>query len=232
MGSDKKRVLIIDGDSTQRSRVARLLDTEYITCESPTAQDGLESKFAFRPDCILLDSRIFDAESLEPVVQLSGEATPLILLTGPGEDNLAIDAIKAGAESYLPKTGLCRERLVFFLERVIERVTVRQQLVDLRSDLKNLATTAFDDIHSPLATIVGFCKAISRDNIEAMSPRQLMLLKKAEELASESSVFVENLIEHLRAGQSEAPISPVDLPQAVGSNAWSQRDRTGTCDLP
>ena len=102
----KKRILIGEDDRSIRlalSEYLRSLDyevTEAITCEA--TRQGFRTS---TPDAAILDYSLPDGTALDllPFLKQSYASIPLILLTGNGTIEMAVQAIKEGAEQFLTK---------------------------------------------------------------------------------------------------------------------------------
>src|SRR5215207_9276566 len=72
---------------------------------------------------LLLDQRLPDMDGLEVLKILAQEniATPLVLVTGVGDGELASQALRLGADDYLPKRSGYLETLPQYLREVIEQ---------------------------------------------------------------------------------------------------------------
>jgi PAS domain S-box-containing protein len=101
------RVLIVDDDSEQ----ARLV-TAYLRYSGPFEVDWAESLgdlwarlLTQAYDMILLDYRLPDGTGLEALEEIRrrGEQVPVVLITGQGDERLAVQAIQLGAVDYLVK---------------------------------------------------------------------------------------------------------------------------------
>src|SRR5262249_3227999 len=70
-----------------------------------TAAEGLAAVAGCRPDVIILDVRLPDASGLDTFAHIhrADARLPVILVTGHGTTDLAIEAIKRGAYDYLLK---------------------------------------------------------------------------------------------------------------------------------
>jgi CheY-like chemotaxis protein len=78
------------------------------------AGNGVEALEALReavPDLVLTDMQMPEMNGLELVAAARTEfpGLPVILTTGAGSESLAVQALRAGAASYIPKPNLARE---------------------------------------------------------------------------------------------------------------------------
>lgn len=78
---------------------------EYELLTASTAAEGLQRLAEKRPDAVVLDLHLTDASGLEGFdqVRAADARIPVILITGHGTTDLAIEAIKRGAYEYLLK---------------------------------------------------------------------------------------------------------------------------------
>jgi DNA-binding NtrC family response regulator len=102
----KKRIVIGEDDEAIRSALSEFLQScDYEVAE---AVDCASIKDAFRlccPDAAILDYCLPDGTALDilPYLKQAYPSVPLILLTGSGTIQLAVKAIKDGAEQFLTK---------------------------------------------------------------------------------------------------------------------------------
>src|SRR5262245_3136778 len=75
---------------------------EYTTLTARTAAEGLALLTAYRPDVVVLDVHLPDSDGLRAFDQIKqlDARTPVILVTGHGTTELAIQAMKRGAFDY------------------------------------------------------------------------------------------------------------------------------------
>jgi CheY-like chemotaxis protein/anti-sigma regulatory factor (Ser/Thr protein kinase) len=103
-------ILIVDDDAVDRELARRSLKTvdalEFI--EADNGELGLQRVAEVRPDIVLTDMRMPRMDGLELVRHLREEypAIPTILMTSQGSERLAVEALRAGAMSYVPKHNL------------------------------------------------------------------------------------------------------------------------------
>lgn len=141
----RQQVLILDDEEALRSIIAkRLQRKKYDVFEAGTAQEGLSLLRDNLLDAVLLDLRLPDGDGLGVLHELK-QLQPdiqVIMLTGHGTMESAIEAMKAGAFDYLTKPCNLSE-LEITLEKALEqrklllentglRQVVHRQIPELR----------------------------------------------------------------------------------------------------
>lgn len=134
MSRPQRTVLIVDDSAEDRELYRRYLsldrDYSYTIWETELGQEGLELWQQQQPDLILLDYRLPDLDGLEFLTTLQTQQSflPIIMVTGRGNEALAVRAIKAGAQDYLVKENISPESLLLAVNGAIEAVQLRRQL--------------------------------------------------------------------------------------------------------
>ncbi|MEM1353765.1 MAG: response regulator transcription factor [Planctomycetota bacterium] len=105
-----------------RERVARLeqFDAELILEKDASDAAGRVRDHA--PTVVLLDYRLSGTDGIEVLksIRSSGIATPVIVLTGQGDQYIAAEITRAGADAYLVKDDLDTPRLPEALRGAVE----------------------------------------------------------------------------------------------------------------
>ncbi|WP_371371998.1 putative bifunctional diguanylate cyclase/phosphodiesterase [Sporomusa aerivorans] len=114
--AEELRILIIDDDEVDRIMVRRALiaaHTAIYVDEADTGNKGLNQAQAGGYDCIFLDHCLPGDNGLAVLsaIRAAGIKTPVVILTGQGDEQLAVDSMKAGATDYLIKGKLTAESL-------------------------------------------------------------------------------------------------------------------------
>jgi DNA-binding NtrC family response regulator len=134
-------ILVADDDSTIRRTVAEVLRDRGHRVQE--ARDGSEAKALVekeRFDLAISDIRMPKVDGME-LFHFIRERTPttdVILMTGYGEVDQAVAALKGGAEDYLTKPIELTE-IVFRVERIEERRRMQNELESARAELRGLA---------------------------------------------------------------------------------------------
>jgi len=138
------RLLIIDDDSIDRQSYLRFLagdkTSSYIVIEASSALEGARLLAEGPYDCVVLDYRLpgTDGLSLLQAFRESKGATPpspVVMMTGQGNESVAVEAMKVGIADYLVKDGLSAEGF----RRAIKNAVARWRLhVDVAEKSRRL----------------------------------------------------------------------------------------------
>ena len=120
------RLLVVDDDKLDRLAVRRCLQQAGIAVEIDEAESADEAIDRVQPgsyDCVLLDYHIPGSNTLALLRTLADQAgdVPVVILTGRGDEDIAVEFMKAGAADYLPKGALSPERLATSFRYAQER---------------------------------------------------------------------------------------------------------------
>ncbi|HEX4274288.1 MAG TPA: response regulator, partial [Bryobacteraceae bacterium] len=105
------RVLIIDDEPVDREIFKQYLDGDrphaFLYGEADTGRDGLRKLETFQPDCVLLDFNLPDVDGLQ-MIRLMHEGREflpcaVVMLTGIGNEEIAVEAMKLGVMDYMAK---------------------------------------------------------------------------------------------------------------------------------
>src|ERR1051326_6655470 len=102
----RNKVLLIEDEAGIRFGIQDFLRTHgYEVAWADSCQGALELFRSAQPDIVLLDYMLPDGNALELLPRLKeiDSGTPVLILTGHGSIDLAVRAIKEGAEQFLTK---------------------------------------------------------------------------------------------------------------------------------
>jgi FixJ family two-component response regulator len=170
------RVLVVDDASEDRAACRRFLERcpvyDYQLEEAETIADGLNICQKRPPDCILLDFRLPDGDGLEFLEQMpggsDGVSPPVVMMTGVGNEEIAVRAMKQGAMDYVVKgrvenEAFCRTVQVA-LEKSFLMQTIRRQQAEKDQLIRQLQD-ALDQVKTlkGIVPICASCKKIRDD---------------------------------------------------------------------
>ena len=101
-----KSLLIVDDDNPFRERLARAMEKKgFSVSQAESVKVGIDSVRSKKPSFAVVDLRLNDGNGLEVVkeIQKNNTDSRIIMLTGYGNIQTAVAAIKEGAIDYLAK---------------------------------------------------------------------------------------------------------------------------------
>ena len=109
-------ILVVDDDALDRMAVRRALKSADMALTIVEAEDSATALRMLEQapiDCIFLDYQLPGADGLAVLraIRARGLLTPVVMLTGQGDEQLAVALMKAGATDYLVKSAMSPERL-------------------------------------------------------------------------------------------------------------------------
>ncbi|MGH7961641.1 MAG: sigma-54-dependent transcriptional regulator [Candidatus Binatia bacterium] len=125
----RNRILVVEDEAGIRFGVRDFLEAQgYEVNEAESCQGAQEVFRTFRPDAVIVDYVLPDGNALDLLPRLKhiGPEVPVIILTGHGSIDLAVRAIKEGAEQFLTKP-VELPALYIVLQRLLEGQRNRQK---------------------------------------------------------------------------------------------------------
>ncbi len=156
------KILIVDDDQVDRMTVRRALTKAGVPTAVVEASDGSTMTMALQEqpfDCIFLDYQMPGQDGLVLLRQLRHQDVqiPIIMLTGQGDEQIAVELMKAGASDYLSKAMVSPERLEQSLRNAVrlykaekEMALAKQQREELLRQREDFISRMTHDLRTPL----------------------------------------------------------------------------------
>ncbi len=206
------RILYMEDDAG----LARLLKKrlERVGYAVTIACDGHEGLAMYDPaafDVVAVDQNMPVYDGLEVIRRLAarGELPPIIMVTGTGNEQVAVEAMKIGARDYIVKDveGGYLELLPAVIEQVLDQhrlaeekrkadQALRQYAVELEArneELDAFAHTVAHDLKDPLGLVIGYADVL-RTSYAAMSDEAIQTSLRT---ISQSGRRMNNIINEL-----------------------------------
>lgn len=126
----KGKVLVIDDEKDILSFLKIFIDKQgYTTLTAESGEQGLAVFESEKPDIVISDIRLPDIDGFQVIQKIKSISpfTEVILMTGHGNYDIAIQALREGARDYLEKP-IALYQLAIALGRCREKVTLKKEL--------------------------------------------------------------------------------------------------------
>jgi two-component system response regulator AtoC len=146
MVTEKPTLLIVDDEKPTRDGLRAALEDRYDVYVAEDAGAAMELLERENFDVLLTDFRLPNEDGMKLIARAKSLTRPpiCILMTAYGSEELAVDAMKRGADDYIAKGRLQIDELEMRIARAlrrqnleVENVSLRQQL-DARFGLENI----------------------------------------------------------------------------------------------
>lgn len=154
-------LLVVDDCEIDRDICTRRLKQDsshsYNIHYAETGDDALVLCRENRFDCVLLDHSLPGADGLDVLKELISidRHSAVVMLTGSGDERLATEAMKRGAQDYLPKDSMSSSALRRSIHNTIDRVAMLRRIDAQQNDLGTFANILAHDLTEPINVIRG-----------------------------------------------------------------------------
>ena len=117
------KILIIDDEQSLTKILTKFLEQNgYEAYPAYTGQEGLEKNDVLKPDVVLVDLLLPDISGMDLISKFneSSSNVSIVVITGVGSVDSAVQAMKKGAEDYLEKP-IDLEKLNIVMKRIAEK---------------------------------------------------------------------------------------------------------------
>lgn len=231
-------LIVDDNEHDQLLNQRALRDTDCQVRLAPTMAAGLALAVETAFDVILLDYNLPDGNGLDFMARLkasnAGRMPPIIMLTGSGNEAVAVEAIKAGAYDYLIKSveGLHRKLLPLTVQRVtrehalqlakqeaerqlqLTAAALSQSNEALRrsnEELQHFAHVAAHDLQAPLNAIAGCTELLREECAGTLSEQGKMWMGHVLDNTHRMQTLIQDLLAYARLDCQARPLEPADL---------------------
>ena len=141
MSEDKpaRTLLIVDDDRGLLRLAAKALEREgFVVATATTGAEAVAWLKTSRPDLLLLDLKLQDCDARQVIRQLSDLQClpPFLIITGQGDERVAVEMMKGGARDYLVKGADFLEHLPSVVARVLTQIEREGKLAAAEAALR------------------------------------------------------------------------------------------------
>ena len=162
------KILVCDDNPEDRELVCTCLQQitgrEIVLLQArhtPEIQNALDKG---RIDLVLMDSQMPAKPGMEWLAEIAEkQLAPVVMLTGSGSEEVAVQALQEGAIGYLPKSNLSPKKLVKTIDAALDKWTWLQQGKADKQKLERLANfDALTGLHNRQAILGKLHETINR----------------------------------------------------------------------
>ena len=168
-------LLIVDDEKPTRDGLRAALEERFDVYVAEDAKAGMELLEREGFDVLLTDFRLPTEDGLKLIARAKSLAKPpiCILMTAYGSEELAVEAMKRGADDYIAKGRLQIDELEMRIARALKRQTLEAENISLRQQL---------DTRFGLENIVGESSAMQEifDIVKQVAPTRATVLLTGE----------------------------------------------------
>ncbi len=159
--SEPTRVLLVDDNAVFLRLIEPIVQRVLPgadTLQVHTGEEALDALLAESWDLVLLDYRLPDIDGVEILAEIRKRSLDLavVISTGEGDEQLAADLFRMGADDYLPKSGLTEPVLRRAFEASLTKLRLKRAIDDKSDALVQTSralaerTTALDTAYAKL----------------------------------------------------------------------------------
>jgi signal transduction histidine kinase len=213
--SDNLRVLLIEDDEIDERALLRYVSRTSLPYDVRTARsiaEGRQQLAASDFDVVLIDFDLRDGTALDILPLLD---VPAIVITGSGNERVAVESMKAGASDYIVKDTERQYLLLLplLIENVIEQRRMRRladqqaRLLAASEERQRIARELHDSVNQTLFSINAISASLSMT--AASTPDNLeRLYEQLQALSGSALAEMRTLLTELRPGAlHQTPLS-------------------------
>jgi signal transduction histidine kinase len=134
-------IFIVDDDRGMLRLIEKTLQREgFATTTAASASDAIDWLQKNRPALMLLDLKLQDMEGKEVINHLAeaGLSVPFVVITGQGDERVAVEMMKRGALDYLVKDVQFQEFVPTVVRRALDQLDRDRRLAAAEQERKRL----------------------------------------------------------------------------------------------
>jgi two-component system response regulator AtoC len=170
----KAKILVIDDERHTREGLKRALKADYDVLLADNGQTGMDMIFERGVDLVLTDLKMPGLNGMELLKRVAAMEHPpvCIMLTAYGSIDTAIEAVRAGAESFLEKP-VDLDKLEITIKQALENRTLKVENRELKRELAS--KYAFENIIGESPAIMSVY-----DTVKQVAPARSTVLLTGE----------------------------------------------------
>ena len=241
------RILLVEDTEDDRLAFRRAFQVSELACEITECMRGEEALERLHTDASSFDLVVIDhglpgMSGLELCKELLDNQVPLplVILTGKGSEELAVEALKAGVGDYMikdPGQGYL-DLLPVVLPEVVRRHGDRlarkgaeEELQKINEELKNFVHVVSHDLRTPITFIQGFSSVLLEEYHDTLDDKGRMCLQRIYASARRMEALVSDLLALSKIGRVVSSFQNVSCGEIVSNMASDLQNKLGSSEI-
>jgi signal transduction histidine kinase len=181
------KIVVIDDSEDDRLLYRRTLmkstDATYEVIEASDGEEGLRCIAEEKPACVLLDYSLPGRNGVEilKTARSRHPFMPVVMLTGQGNEKVAVTAIQLGAQNYIAKSTITLETLQHVIRIAVDHCQLEKRIDEQRTSLEIFTRALAHDLKEPVRAIHLFTELIvqAQENLSEKSGKYFQRIQNA-----------------------------------------------------
>lgn len=200
--SEAIKILVIDDSEDDRLVYRRTLEKHpgatYMLFEADNGDDGIKRIAETGTDFVLLDYSLPGRNGVEVLKRIRSQHPfiPVVMLTGQGNESVAVAAMREGAQNYMVKSAITPETLNHVIHMAIEHCMMQKRIHEQRNSLEVFTRALAHDLKEPVRTIRSFAELIGQ--YETLSDKARGHFQHIEKAAERMNMLIDTVFLYTR----------------------------------
>lgn len=228
------KILLLEDGPEDRELYRRLLlkwkGIEFAITEADNVEKARQLTQQERFDCCVVDYQLPDADGIAFIRDFTArgredsaeDATALVMVTGQGSEEVAVEALKLGAHDYITKKNISDGVFVRPLLNAIERAQLTEKVRHYQKELERsheelsvFTHTASHDLKAPLRRITSYCDILNEDAAARLNDEDKRILERMILNARRMQQLIDTLLSYSLIQSAKEALETVSLDQMV-----------------
>lgn len=201
-------ILVIDDNEDDRLLYRRTLQkstyASYKLYEAEQGDEGIDAIREQAPSCVLLDYSLPGRNGVEVLKRIRSKYPylPVVMLTGQGNETVAVTAMREGAQNYIAKGSITTETLEHAILVAMKYCAMQSRIEEQRNSLEIFARAMAHDLKGQLRIVHSFLGLLGkREKLTDKGGEYLTNIRRA---ANYMSTLIETVYFYTRLDTTEA----------------------------
>lgn len=218
-GTNRYHLLLVHDTEDNRASILEFIEQGLDGATVKSVATGIEAMDAFGAgqwDCVILDHRLDVEDGLDTLARLKDISpfTPVIMLTGQDNEEIAAKSIKFGATDYLIKQRLNTTILRSVIETAISRCAFEAKVAEQEAQHRQFLRSLVHDLRAPMRNLRLIGEMAIEEAEEGQIDEMMSLLASQGLMAGQATDLIGTL-DNYSLLNDRVVLKPVDLNTAA-----------------